>query len=123
MYRGFEQEAYELQCALNPATYAQQAVPNVAATVASAVNKAAGFMSMAGNAVNKAVNAAAAAAEPKEWTCKCGAVNKGNFCASCGAKKPVAFRCNKCGWTPADPANLPKFCPQCGDPFNEKDIV
>ena len=58
------------------------------------------------------------------WTCACGAVNKGKFCPNCGAKKPEAaplYRCDKCGWEPADPHNPPKFCPQCGDPFNEND--
>ena len=58
------------------------------------------------------------------WTCACGAVNKGKFCVECGAKKPEGaplYRCDKCGWEPADPHNPPKFCPQCGDPFDEKD--
>ena len=60
----------------------------------------------------------------EERTCpSCGAANTGKFCVSCGTKKPVAetFRCDKCGWVPADPANPPKFCPQCGDPFNAAD--
>lgn len=58
------------------------------------------------------------------WTCSCGKVNKGNFCANCGAKKPEGlpkYRCDKCGWEPEDPAHPPKFCPQCGDPFNKND--
>jgi len=61
------------------------------------------------------------------WTCpSCGAVNKGKFCAECGAKKPAdapLYKCDKCGWEPEDPARPPKFCPQCGDPFDDKDIV
>ncbi|MBQ4054916.1 MAG: SPFH domain-containing protein [Clostridia bacterium] len=59
------------------------------------------------------------------WTCSCGAVNKGKFCAECGQKKPEGaplYRCDKCGWEPADPHNPPKFCPECGDVFDGKDI-
>ncbi|MBE5767181.1 MAG: SPFH domain-containing protein [Clostridiales bacterium] len=58
------------------------------------------------------------------WTCACGAVNKGKFCAECGAKKPAGeplYQCDKCGWKPADPKNPPRFCPECGDPFDEND--
>ena len=59
------------------------------------------------------------------WTCSCGAVNTGKFCTQCGAKKPEAvnYRCSKCGFKPEDPANPPKFCPECGNRFEEKDIV
>lgn len=58
------------------------------------------------------------------WTCACGNVNKGKFCSNCGAKKPAGallYKCDKCGWEPEDPAHPPKFCPECGDPFDEKD--
>lgn len=60
------------------------------------------------------------------WTCSCGAVNKGKFCQNCGAKKPAGvpqYRCDKCGWEPEDPKNPPKFCPECGDPFDGGDII
>ena len=59
------------------------------------------------------------------WTCSCGAVNNGKFCTQCGKKKPEAanYRCSRCGFTPEDPANPPKFCPECGNRFEEKDLV
>ena len=65
-------------------------------------------------------------AEESGWTCTCGAVNKGKFCQNCGAKKPAGvpqYRCDKCGWEPEDPKNPPKFCPECGDPFDDGDII
>ena len=58
------------------------------------------------------------------WTCSCGAVNKGKFCQNCGSKKPEGaplYRCDKCGWEPEDPHNPPKFCPECGDVFDDND--
>ena len=60
------------------------------------------------------------------WTCTCGAVNKGKFCGNCGGKKPAGvpqYKCDKCGWEPADPTKAPRFCPECGDPFDNGDIV
>ena len=59
------------------------------------------------------------------WVCSCGTANKGNFCTSCGSKRPAGeplYRCDKCGWEPDDPKNAPKFCPECGDRFDDSDI-
>lgn len=65
---------------------------------------------------------------PKEngWTCSCGTVNKGKFCQNCGSAKPAGaplYKCDKCGWEPEDPHNPPRFCPECGDSFNDNDKI
>ena len=60
------------------------------------------------------------------WTCSCGTQNTGKFCQNCGSKKPAGvpqYKCDKCGWQPADPTKAPKFCPECGDPFDNGDLV
>lgn len=60
------------------------------------------------------------------WTCGCGSVNQGKFCSNCGSKKPEGaplYKCDKCGWEPEDPTNPPKFCPECGDVFDDNDRV
>ena len=63
--------------------------------------------------------------EPSDgWTCECGTVNKGKFCSNCGKPKPAGallYKCDKCGWEPEDPAHPPKFCPNCGDIFDDND--
>ena len=61
-----------------------------------------------------------------KWKCPtCGAWNSGKFCPECGMKKPeptLKYKCDKCGWVPEDPANPPRFCPNCGDAFGFGDI-
>ena len=60
------------------------------------------------------------------WTCSCGTVNKGKFCSNCGQPKPESkrqYRCSNCGWQPEDPYNPPKFCPECGNVFDEHDLI
>ena len=64
--------------------------------------------------------------EDTSWTCSCGAVNTGRFCSNCGSPKPAIkahYRCDKCGWEPEDSTTPPKFCPNCGDPFNSNDMI
>ncbi len=64
--------------------------------------------------------------EANFWICSCGKQNKGKFCSECGAKKPAGvpqYKCDKCGWEPEDPAKPPKFCPECGDPFDNNDMI
>ena len=65
-------------------------------------------------------------ADDGSWTCACGSKNTGKFCPNCGGKKPAGipqYKCDKCGWQPEDPTKAPKFCPECGDPFDNGDII
>ena len=55
--------------------------------------------------------------EPKpaadSWTCACGHVNTGKFCMECGAKKPEPVADGS--WTcVCGKVNTGKFCPECG---------
>ena len=88
-----------------------------------------GFMGMGFAQQNGGINAQqlyamgqqAAAPKADSWKCTCGSVNTGKFCSECGMRKP-RYRCDKCGWEPADPTKPPKFCPECGDRFDETDM-
>ncbi len=61
------------------------------------------------------------------WNCTaCGKTgNTGKFCNECGTKRPQGspvYVCDKCGWNPENPNTPPKFCPECGDMFNDEDV-
>ncbi len=66
-------------------------------------------------------------AAPGNWTCSCGAGgNTGKFCMECGGPKPAeaaSYKCNKCGWEPEKANTPPKFCPECGDLFDDNDKI
>ena len=105
LYREYERQMYELQNMLmsnnvNTPTYAQ-APP---------------------------VQARAAQPESAAWNCpSCGSANNSRFCQSCGTPQPAAqvsrvVRCDKCGWTSQPGQPTPRFCPQCGDPVDFRDM-
>ncbi len=62
------------------------------------------------------------------WMCQnCGTQNSGRFCQGCGSSQPMVqtpqnVRCDKCGWMPQPGQPVPKFCPQCGDPIDFRDM-
>lgn len=103
---------------------AAPAAPTVSAPAAAAVNGWTCACGHAGNTGKFCMECGAKKPDDAGWTCSCGAVNQGKFCAECGARKPAdapLYKCDKCGWEPEDPMNPPKFCPECGDVFDDND--
>ena len=136
MGMGFAQNAAGANTISNLAAQAQQqqqqaapapqAAPQMqAAAVVAAAGWKCGQCGKEGNTGKFCAECGAAKpADAAGWTCSCGAVNKGKFCQECGAKKPEGapvYKCDKCGWEPEDPHHPPKFCPECGDIFDDSD--
>ncbi len=107
--------------------YAMGAQQQAAAPQAAPAPAAGGWACACGAAGNTGKFCAECGApKPDEngWTCTCGTVNKGKFCSNCGKPKPAGapvYKCNKCGWEPEDKSTPPKFCPECGDVFDDSD--
>lgn len=58
------------------------------------------------------------------WSCsECGTENTGKFCSNCGTAKPTAasatikMKCASCNEVVDLSNGVPKFCPECGKPF------
>ena len=119
LYREYERQAGEMRSLLDPSLRDRPMAAQPAA------NTFARDAAMKGAA--PAMRKEPEPARDGAWKCpSCGARNEGRFCANCGQPKPEprrGFRCNKCGWTPAAPTNPPKFCPQCGDRFDNDDLA
>lgn len=74
---------------------------------------AGGFMNTASQTNMAQMAAQQNAANAGGWTCSCGKVNTGKFCAECGKPKPApsgSWKC-QCG-----AENTGKFCSECGKP-------
>ncbi len=123
-----QQQAQQQNMAFGGAAQAapQQPAPQQPAPQAAPVAGWACACGATGNTGKFCMECGAKRVEPQVgWTCSCGAVNTGKFCVECGTKKPAEaplYKCDKCGWEPEDPKNPPKFCPECGDPFDDSDI-
>lgn len=84
----------------------------------------------ASNQAQMAQQEKAATKSENTWTCSaCGTENAGKFCSNCGEKKPEAqanlkieMACSACNAVVNLANGVPKFCPECGQPFVAKPL-
>lgn len=84
----------------------------------------------ASNQAQMAQQEKAATKSEDTWTCSaCGTENAGKFCSNCGEKKPEAqaslkieMACSACNAVVNLTNGVPKFCPECGQPFVAKPL-
>ena len=87
------------------------------------MNAGGSFMGQASQSNQQQMQQQAQAAK-NTWTCPTdGTENTGNFCSDCGQAKPAAagagiqMKCGACQAVITVTTNVPKFCPECGQPF------
>ncbi|MHC5269771.1 SPFH domain-containing protein [Enterococcus sp. LJL98] len=96
--------------------------------VGMGMNAAGGFFQQASqNNQQQMQQQQAQSQQANQWTCpQCGTTNTGNFCSQCGTAKPQAaaanpvsiqLKCHACGKPVELSTGVPKFCPECGQPF------
>lgn len=84
----------------------------------------------ASNQAQMAQQEKAATKSEDTWTCSaCGTENAGKFCSNCGEKKPevqanlkIEMACSACSAVVNLANGVPKFCPECGQPFVAKPL-
>lgn len=84
----------------------------------------------ASNQAKMAQQEKAATKSEDTWTCSaCGTENAGKFCSNCGEKKPevqanlkIEMACSACNAVVNLANGVPKFCPECGQPFVAKPL-
>ncbi|MFK4897886.1 SPFH domain-containing protein [Lactococcus petauri] len=96
------------------------------------MNQAGGVLGQAStsNQAQMAQQEKAATKSEDTWTCSaCGTENAGKFCSNCGEKKPevqanlkIEMACSACNAVVNLANGVPKFCPECGQPFVAKPL-
>ena len=118
-------QLFNMQAQQQAAAAQQAAVPQATPPQATPAPQVGGWACSCGTTNSGKFCANCGSQKPEDgWKCSCGTVNKGKFCADCGIAKPAGtpvYACDKCGWEPENKQSPPKFCPECGDVFDDSD--